>query len=494
MENGPDKAVPSVGPRATRGVAWTLGLTVTERTVNIIKTIILARLLSPKDFGLMGVAVLSLGILETFSKTGFEAALIHKRQEFIKYLDTAWTVEILRASALSAMLILSAPLVAAFFDEPSAVAVVRVCALLILLRVLVNPMVVALRKDLRYRQLSILRLTGHLVGAVVTVSMAFITRNVWALVSGSLAAAATTLLVSYIILPYRPRLSLELSKAKELFGYGKWVLASFVLLFLLTQGDDILVGKLLGVVMLGYYQMAYKISQAPVTHFTHTLFNVLFPAYTKLKDDLPRLKEAYLEVFKLTSLATIPLMYAAMFLAEDFVRCILGERWLPIVAAVRVLCVAGVLKAISETASAVFYALGKPRIDTKWKIAQLLAMVLFIVPLILKLQLLGAAIGVLISTLPPLIGHFRALMKEIDLTVSAVLKALLLPLVGSTVMSLFVIVAGRASFYPSPCVRLGVLALIGSVSYLGSILVLDSLTSSGIRKLVTRRMAHIVGK
>lgn len=492
-EHASSQQTHSVGPKAARGAVWTMGLTTAQRLIHLARTIIVAQLLLPRDFGLMGVALLCVSFLETFSKTGFEAALIQRSGRYETYLDTAWSIEILRALLLACLLVLGAPAVAGFFGESEAVAVLRVTAIVMILKVLVNPMVISFHRDLKLGRLFLLNMTGLLAGTIVTVGLAIALRNVWALVLGTLATALTTLIVSYSILPYRPRFRIQLSQAKELFGYGKWVLASFVLRFLSSEGDDVLVGGLLGVVMLGYYQMAYRISHAPVTHFTHSLFNVLFPAYTKLKDDLPRLRNAYVEVLKITCLLTVPVVFGIILLARDFTVVVLGRKWLPIVEPMQVLCVAGVAKAVSETAEAVFYALGKPRIDTRWKIVQLVVLAALIVPLIKTWDLSGAALAVLISTLPPVAGRMQALAREAGLDVAAALRALAFPLACSAVMSICIYLAKTITADASELLRLSLGILVGATSYLGSVLCLDELSGFGIRRLFLHRVGHLLG-
>jgi O-antigen/teichoic acid export membrane protein len=117
----------------------------------------------------------------------------------------------------------------------------------------------------------------------VSITLAFTLRNVWALVWGGLAASFVRLFMSYLIHPYRPRLSLARKELQELFGFGKWLLGSGVLVFLVTQGDDLFVGKVLGPAALGLYQMAYLISNLPATEISRTMAQVAFPAYSKLQ-------------------------------------------------------------------------------------------------------------------------------------------------------------------------------------------------------------------
>ena len=123
-------------------------------------------------------------------------------------------------------------------------------------------------------------------------------------------------------------------------------------------------GKLLGVTALGFYQLAYRISNMPATEITHVISRVTFPAYSKLQDDIPKLREAYLKVLQITAFLSFPIAGLIFVLAPDFTKIFLGEKWMPMVPAMQVLVFAGLSRAIAATAGYIFYAVGKPKIDT----------------------------------------------------------------------------------------------------------------------------------
>ena len=317
--------------RVAKGGFWVFALRITKQIFYIIRLIILARILAPADFGLLGIAMLTMMTLETFSQTGFQAALIQKKEDINAYLNSAWTVGILRGFILFIILYFIAPYVAAFFNSPQAKPIIQVIGFAILINAFTNIGVVYFQKELEFKKQFIYQFSGTLADFVIAVSAALLLRSVWALVFGLLAGNAARLVVSYFIHPYKPHISFDIVKLKELFGFGKWVLGSSILIFLITQGDDIFVGKLLGTTMLGFYQLAYKISNTPATEITHVISGVTFPAYSKLQDDIPRLREAYLKVLQLTAFLSFPLAGLIFVLAPDFTKIFLGEKWLPMI-------------------------------------------------------------------------------------------------------------------------------------------------------------------
>lgn len=420
--------------RVVRGGVWVFALRFTNRGLGFIRTIILARLLAPSDFGLLGIAMLAISTLETFSQTGFQAALIQKKDNVESYLDTAWTVSAVRGVLLFFILFFSAPLVAIFFNSLQATLVIKVIAVSTLLSGFRNIGIIFFQKDLEFNKQFFYELSATLVDLTIAITLAFMLRNVWALVWAGLAANFVRIFMSYILHPYRPHVRFKKSEFKELFGFGKWVLGSSVLIFLVTQGDDIFVGKMLGVTALGFYQMAYLISNLPATEITHAISQVTFPAYSKLQDDLPKLREAYLDVLQLTAFISIPLAGGIFILAPEFIRIFLGEKWIPMIPAMQVLALAGLVRSIAATTGSVFFAIGKPKIDTKWQIVRLLVLIVLIYPFTVRWGILGTSIVVLLSIFVSNIGFSFMVIRVIRCRLKDFSKLVALPLANGIIM------------------------------------------------------------
>lgn len=393
---------PPLSAQVISGSFWVFALRILEKLLHFIRLIILARLLAPDDFGLFGIALLSMSCLETFSETGFEQALIQKKQDISQYLDTAWTAQLLRAAFLACLLFIAAPAIGAFFNSLKAVILIRTIALAVLFKGLTNIKTIYFIKEMKFNKQFAYQSIGVIAEFVVAVSLAIILKSAWALIFGLLVNHLVSLLVSYIIYPYRPRLSFDLKKFKELFGFGKWLLGSGILIFLVTQGDDIFVGKLLGVAALGFYQLAYRISNMPATEITHIISQVTFPAYSKLQDNLPQLREAYLKVLRVSSFLSFPVAGLIFILAPDFTRVFLGEKWMPMVGAMQVLALVGLFRALTATPGPLYLARKTPNLSFKKNALRLLFTLGPIYPLIKSYGITGAAFCVLFGILAAL--------------------------------------------------------------------------------------------
>jgi len=400
--------------RVARGTAWVLALRMTDNLLGLIRLIILARILAPQDFGLMGMAMLALAVLESFSQLGFQAALVQKKEKAETYLHTAWTIVVIRGTVLFLLLFLLAPPAAVFFKSPAIKTIIQAVALSYLFQAFTNIGVTFLQKELEFNKQFLYQISGTIAGFVVGVLAAVLLRSVWALVVGYLAGNLTRCLVSYAVHPFRPRLHLDRGQARELFGFGRWVLGSTFLMFLITQGDDLFVGKFLGAAMLAFYQMAYRLSNLPATEITRVISEVTFPAYSKLQEDSRQLQKAYLKVLQVTAFFSVPLAGIVVLQASELTRLFLGTKWLPQVPAMQLLAVWGLIRSIGGTTGPLFYGLGKPQFLTRLQLLQLILLAALIYPLTTPLGILGTSLAVVVAALVPnaISGILAAKMVE----------------------------------------------------------------------------------
>ncbi len=465
---------------------WVFAMRLGGRALGFVRTIILARLLAPEDFGLLGIAMLAILILDTFTQTGFYAALVQQKKDVKPYLDTAWTVSVIRGTVLCLILFLSAPLVADFFNSPGAETVIKILAATTLLTGFRNSGIVFFQKELEYKKQFIYQFSGTIGDFIVSVILAFVLRNVWALVWGGLAAAGIRLVMSYVVHPYRPRFVLEAGKIKEMFTFGRWVTVSGILVFFVTQGDDIFVGRMISAAALGLYQMAFLLSNLPATEITNALSKVTFPAYSKIGNDLARIKKAYLEVLQITSFTAMPLAGGIFILAYEFVEIFLGAKWLPIVPAMQVLVAAGIVRAIMATAGPVFDGIGRPDINTKLQAIRLTIMLLLIFPFVKWWGIFGAAMAVLISTVAAGAGFCQKVISVTQCGIYRFCRMIIFPATNGFMMVL-VIALIKTGFTKIELPQFILLACSGSASYLFIAFLLDRYGNYGIIKLVREK-------
>ncbi len=456
--------------KVIRGGFWITGLRISNKLISFIRIPILAWLLQPEDFGLVGIAGLMIALIETFTQPGLAIALIRKKGNVDPYLDTIWAVSVIRSVCIFVLIILAAPYVASFFGAPEAEAVIRVFSITVLIVGFRNPAVLYFQKELDFKKQYVYEFSIAMATLIVSGVAAVILRNVWALVLGGIAGSVTRCFMSYLLRPYKPRFRLEKEKFQELFRYGKWILVSSMMYFLVSQGDDIVLGKLFGVTMLGLYQMAYTLSDLPTTQISQIIGHVTFPAYSKIQDDKQRLRRAYEKVLQLVLMGIAALAGGLFILAPEFTSVVLSPKWMPIVPILYILIWAGLLKAVKTTTEPIFNALGKPAIYTKSYLIQFIVLAVAIFPLVHVSGARGIAIAVLISQAVSTLFAVAQAMRIIEFGFRAFLRILITPFSSMAVMIL-VVFGAKQLIDASQIILLLVLAGLGALTYLALSLV-----------------------
>jgi O-antigen/teichoic acid export membrane protein len=446
-----------------------VGLRIAQQILGLTRLVILARLLSPRDFGVMGIAILTMGAIETLTLTGFETALVQRKERAETFLNSAWTVNIIRGVLLFIGLLLLAPYAARFFRTPQAAMLIRAIGLSLLLRGFLNIGTVYFQKELEFNKQFALQFSMRLADFIVAVPLAIILKNAWALVIAFVAGDLVRIVVSYTIHPYRPRFDLNIGKAKELFEFGKWILGYYAIIFLLDQGAKAFIGRFINATMLGYYQIASRISNMPATEFAIVISQVTIPTYSKLQDNAAKLREGYLRVFQLTAFFTIALAGAVLILAPSLTRVFLGDKWLPAVAAMQMLAAWGAVRSVMVTADPVFVAVGRPRTITKYQSIQLCMLAVLIYPLSARWGIVGTAAAVTLAGFAAGIPLMNRVLKITGCVRRDLIRLIVFPLAMTLLAVTAVLALRRLGLIPDrPVVEFILSAVIYGGVYLAA--------------------------
>ena len=476
----------SLSQKMIHGSIWVFLISISGKLLSFVRLLIVARMLAPQEFGLMGIALLTIASIECFSQLGFQEALIQKKGKIKSYLNSAWTFSILRGSAVFIILYLIAPSIAIFFNTPTSIPIIRVIGLSILFKSFTNIAVVYFRKELEFNKQYVYQLSGALMDFVVTIIAALILKNVWALILGLLAGDMTRCFVSYFIHSYKPRITKNFKRALSLFGFSKWVIGANILIFLLNQGDDMFVGKFLSVAALGFYQLAYKISNLPATNITHVISKVSFPTYSKLQNNLPKLKKSFLLILQFTTFLSIPLAGIIIVFAPDFIKIFLGQKWMPMLISMQILAIWGAIRSIGATSGGLFYGAGRPDIVTKLTMAKLIVLALLIYPLTKVWGISGTALAVVIASLfsIPIVSYI-VVKKIIKCKIWDFCKQIVYPLIATLAMMLTILLI-KIELSTINIFNFFILVITSILIYMISILVIDHFLEYNIKDMVRK--------
>jgi O-antigen/teichoic acid export membrane protein len=393
--------------RVVKAGLWAFVMRVTIRASQLIRTVILARLLLPDDFGLMGIAVITLLFLEMLSKTGFRNALVQMEGDAEEYMDTAWTVEVIRGAAMAALVAVGAPLVGAFFGSPEVVPIVRVMALTALLNGLTNIAIVRFDRNLEFSRVFRFEVAQRVTEVVVAIAAAFVVRSVWALVIGAVVGSVARVIASFLLAPRRPRLHIDRRQAKEMYSYGRWIYGTNLADYFGGELDDILVGRIAGTGPLGLYRMAYTLSQSVVTEIAQTTNQVVFPAFARLKAAGGDVVGGLLHSAHFVSFLAMPMAMSFVVAGHGIVQVLLGDNWLETVVPLAVLAVAGAVFAVVAVVATLFEGIGRPEVATWSSLARVVGLAVVIYPAVSRWGLVGASWAVLLANVLSVIPLLR---------------------------------------------------------------------------------------
>lgn len=451
--------------RAMKAGFWAFAIRGIGRAMTITRTLILARLLAPTEFGLMGIAVVVMLLLDRLSQTGFTEALIQREGDIDEYLDSTWTIEIIRNVILAGLLLLAAPLVAMFYVAPELLPILRVLAISVVVRGFTNTGVVAFRRALEFDKQFRFELSQRITEVVVGIAAAIILRNVWALVFGVLASSVVRVVMSFVLVPQGRRLEFNRAKARDLFSFGKWVLVSGVMTYFVMNLDDLVVGKLVGVAGLGLYRMAFTISQAVATELAQVTNQVTFPAYSQVQGSLARLTSAYRQTLHAVAFLAFPAALGVFVVAQDFTAVVLGEHWLPMVRALQIMSIGGLIRSLGATAAPLLNATGNPKMAARYVALKLFVLASLIYPLAVTNGLSGAAAATAIASLVSTVGTLRRVSIVLKRSWLETVRPMLFPALHGTITAL-AIYGVRSMFAPeSGWIPLAAMIAVGAAVY-----------------------------
>jgi len=456
----------SIVQRTMKSGIWVSLTTGFVRLSQILMLIILARLLSPREFGLMGIALLTVSATRRFTDIGINAALIQDAQENVdKHLNTTWCLEAGRGLLIFTVLFVAAPFIASVFDEPGAATLIQVLGLSPFLLGLRNPGVVYFQKDLSFHRNFIWQSSAALTQFVVGVGYALYSPTVWALVFASLSRSMAKFVLSYLLHEYRPWPEFDLKTARKLIEYGKWITGGSIAGFIYSEGDDAFIGWFLSATALGFYQYAYRLADTPASEFSGIISQITFPAYSQLQEDIDELREALIQTTRLTAFVAFPLAFGIALVAPSFVPVVLGEEWEPMIVTMQILALYGLLHAITRNFGAVWKALGRPDYIAKLGFLRVGCIALLIWPATARWGIVGTALVV--------VGVYLFPMLPIDVYLAAdivegrsmqLYSEFIYPFIAATVMFGSLRYA-TSVMYLSPLVELTVLVPTGALLY-----------------------------
>ncbi|HMG86787.1 MAG TPA: MOP flippase family protein [Terracidiphilus sp.] len=454
----------NLGISASSGIKWNFVSQGGQQVAQLLTMVVLARLLPPSDFGLLGMAAVILGFITIFKDLGTAAAVIRSRAFDPELLPTVFWANVAMGMLGTLLLVFTAPAVAAFYREPTLTGIMRALALGFFISGLSNLHKALLERKLAFRILAGVELTSVLAGAVAGISTAKSGFGVWALVAQLLTSTTFMTVLLWIFEEFKPSMTFSWRALSGLTSFSLNLTGFNVFNYVIRNADNLLIGRFLGPFPLGIYALAYRIMLYPLQSVTTVISRVMYPVYSCMQDDDARFRAAFARTGGLIALVTFPLMTGVCVLAEPFILVVFGPHWAGVIPLIRILAPIGMVESVAATCGAILQTKGRTDVMFKWGVFSGV-IVLFAFVVGLRWGLLGVttayAIASILLTLPFLLISLRLLKMRLR----ELFRPLAGPLFASLVMAAVVLLLDKVLHLNSRALLLGFLVLTGVLLY-----------------------------
>lgn len=476
--------------RAAKGVFWTATSNWGNELTRLLVFVILARLLDPKDFGLVALALVFIGMTQVVADQGMADALVQRKDLDPAHFDSAFWMNVAAGLFLAAIMAGLAIPISRALGEPRLAPVLAVLALSIPISSLNLVQRALMTRELAFRSLALRTLVAIGVGATFGVTAAFLGFGVWSLVAQQITAPIAGVLVLWRVSNWRPRAAFSYRHFRDLFGFGSNVVGFRLLNYFNRTAEQLFIGSFLGAASLGFYAVGNRMLRLLFQVTSSLIDRVAFPLYSRLQGNAPRLVRAHYKSTAFAALIAFPAFTATVALAPDFVPVFFGTKWMDSVPIMQILAFLGVVQILTYMNGTMMKALGKP----SWQ------MVIVVVTTVLKVLafLIAVKFGIIAVAVASLCvgcvvapAYYWTVHRLIPIRLGAYLNHIKGPLVAS-------LLAGAAMFGirsvlgdSSPLVTLLVGAAGGAVIYLASIRVISRSLAAEAFDLARRGMPSL---
>ena len=455
----------TVGTRTLRGMFWAYGSYAGGRALVLLSVAVLARLLSPSEFGLVAFALIVTAALDVLSDLGVSQALIVVEDDKVyDKADSAWTLSVLIGLGLTLVAAALGPLAAAFFDEPALKVLLPVLSLNFLLRALGVTHFALAQKQIDFRTRTVAELADVVVRGSTGVGLALAGAGAYSLVIGYLVGSAALTATLWMLVRWRPRIRLRREDLKGLLAFGGAVTFLDFNSLVISNADYVIVGRMLGKEALGFYTLGFRLPELVVMNLAYVAGVVLFPAFAGI--DHRALGDAFLTALRYTLMVALPMALGLSFLAEPLVLIAFGDQWHESIPVMRVLTIFALAVALDIPAGTAYKSIGRVGVIVKLAVPRAVLVVASIGVFVDEGLVAVAACQAAVAVTFALFGIALA-SRLLGTGGRRILQAAWPPLAASGALA--AVLAMSAAVIADPYVTLAVAVPVGAAAYLGAL-------------------------
>lgn len=449
-------------------------------------TAILARLLTPKDFGLIAMVVVFTNFVTVFRDFGLAAALIQREEPTEEHLSSMFWLNILTGLILALVLSALAPTIANFYHEDKLVLIIIVLASTFFTSSFGIVQNALFMKELNYKSIAIIWTLAVIISGAVAVILAYNGFGVWSLVYQQVVSSIFLGFLPWAFCKWKPKFLFRWRKIKELLGYGLHLTGFNLVNYFSRNLDNLLIGKFLSSTSLGFYNFAYQLMTFPLNSISSTIGQVMFPSLSIIKNDKEKVRNAYLKATSYIAVVTFPLMLGLLAIAPQFIRVIFGAQWERSIFLVQILAIIGLIQSISTTVGWIFQSQGRTKIMFWWGIITTVILAGAFV-LGLRWDIEGVAIAYAVTVILLTYPSFLITFKLIDLRFSQFIKQfrfifLSAAVMGGVMFGLRLVLEN--TMWAKDLIILILTIILGIISYIGLLLILEKTIFKEVFQLI----------
>ena len=358
-ETNTSSQTPTLTDRVARGAAWIIGGRLLVRSLGLINTLILARLLVPEDFGLVAIGVTVMQLLQNITDIGVSRTVVKFQKATRAQYDTLFTISLIRGVAVTAVMLLAAVLADNFYNDPRATFIFFGLSVVPLLHALANPRFFEFERNLDFSKHFWVGATDKLIGVAVSIVIAVVFRTYWAIILGLVAGTLVQSMMSWALRPYRPRLTF--ASIREVGGFTGWLAGISFVAALNNKLDVLFLGKFISPADLGAFFVGGSIASLPSDEIAVPIARAAYPGFSELQGNPAAMRSAYLRAAEGLAFVAMPAAFGVAFTAHDLVALLLGEGWEKAVLMLQYFAPAAGLAVVFYATNAYAFAMGKAR-------------------------------------------------------------------------------------------------------------------------------------
>lgn len=453
--------------RTTKAAGWAAMQAWISRIVSLVVFVLLARLLEPKDFGLIAMAAIFVNLVQVLLDQSLGAAIIQRADLTPEHLDTAFWINIFLGCVLLAVVIALAGPISVLMKEPALAACIRWLAITFVLGAMGSVHQAILTRQFRFKALALRSMVATLVSGALAVILAWLGYGVWSLVIQNLLYAALGTLLVWVGCEWRPRFRFVWLYAVQFWNFAVHTVLARIIDFFSSRILDLLIGYLFGSVILGFYAVGYRLVMVLNQMTTQVTSQISLSTFSRLQHDPARLRRAFYEATQLTCLIAFPLFIGLSLFADSVVIVVFGAKWQPAVPYLQILAFQGILLSITYFFGTTLLALGKP---AWWLFLTVIDVVVRLIAIIVSIQYgaLAVVTAFTIATFVTLPLGFILVRRLLSISLGEYVRNYKAPLLGTLAMVgvIFALqtTSGFATFRPDMKLTIG--GLMGAIAYL----------------------------